>query len=154
MIYVKSFDQETGNCGPASLKIVLSFFGINKSEKELVKLTGSNKKNGTNAQSIVKAVKKLGLKAFIKDFSDFKDIKKYILKEKIPIIVNWFSKDDGHFSVVVDIDSENIYLQDPEIGTLRAIELKLFKRIWFDFSGDYLKSKNDITLRRIIVIKK
>jgi predicted double-glycine peptidase len=134
--------------------MVLNYFGVNKSEKELAKLCNSSKERGTKSEDIVKAAKKFGFKSFIKDHCDFKDIRKYVLKQKIPIIVNWFSEYDGHYSVIVDIDSENIYLQDPEIGHLKAIELKHFKRVWFDFPTKFLKSKNELNIRRIIIIKK
>lgn len=154
MIPIKPFRERLGYCGPASLKMILSYYGINKSEKELAKLTNSTKEHGTNAKSIIKIAKKLGFKAFIKNFSNIKDIRRYVLKQKIPIIVDWFSQDEGHYSVVVDIDKENIYLQDPEIGHLHAMKLNTFKRVWFDFPTKYLESKDDIVIRRMIIIKK
>ena len=38
---------------------------------------------------------------------------------------------DGHLSVVVGIDKENIYLQDPEIGKLRTISRDDFMKVWW-----------------------
>ncbi len=89
----------------------------------------------------------------LKDMADFSDIRAYLNKE-IPVIVDWFSKDEGHYSVVMGIDEENIYLQNPEIGGIQELSLKTFKRIWFDFPGAFIKSKDDLILRRIIVIQK
>ena len=154
MLNIKPFMQKSGYCGPASLKMILNFYGLNKTEKELAKLTGASKSKGVGAEGILKAAKKLGFKGFYKDFSSFDDIKKYVINKKIPVIVDWFSKDEGHYSVVVNIGKENIYMQDPELGFIRAMKLSRFKRVWFDFPGPFLKLKNDIKIRRMIVIYK
>jgi len=154
MLKIKPFRQETGYCGPASLKMVLSYFGVKKTEKELVKLTNCTREWGVEAWVLLKVAQKLGFKGFVKDESTIDDIRKYVLDKKIPVIVDWFSEDDGHYSVVVDIDKENIYLQDPEMGHVRAIRLKKFWRVWFDFPDDYIKSKSDLNIRRILVIYK
>lgn len=151
MIPLKPFRQSPGLCGPASLKIVLEYFGIKKLEEELAKLSKAHPHHGTSAKNIVLAAKKLGYKAFYKDFSSLKEIKKYIDK-KIPVIVDWFSHDDGHYSVVAGIDNKFIYLQDPELGKINKIDLVTFQRIWFDFEEEMLKKKQDIFIRRLIVI--
>ncbi len=148
---MKPFRQSAGLCGPASLKMVLEYFGIKKSEKELAKLCRANPHHGTTATNMVLAAKKLGFKAAYKDFSSIKEIKKY-LDKKIPVIVDWFSLDDGHYSVVAGIDTKFIYLQDPELGKINKIDLITFQRVWFDFEGEMLKKKEGIFLRRIIVI--
>ncbi|MEK7555496.1 MAG: cysteine peptidase family C39 domain-containing protein [Patescibacteria group bacterium] len=119
---------------------------------ELAKLSGCKKEKGVEAEGLLKAAKKLGFKGFIKDFSNIEDIKKFVIDKKIPVIVDWFSGDDGHYSVVVGIDNKNIYLQDPELGHLRIIKLADFKRVWFDFPGPFLRSKNDLIIRRILVV--
>jgi ABC-type bacteriocin/lantibiotic exporter with double-glycine peptidase domain len=137
--------------------MILDYFGIKKSEKELAKLSGCTKAKGIEAKGLLKAAERLGLKGFIKDFSEIADIKKYVLKKKIPIIVDWFSpffNPDGHYSVVVDIGKKNIYLQDPEIGRVRVLPIETFKRLWFDFPGEFLKSKKEIIIRRMLVIHK
>lgn len=154
MLNVKPFRQSSGFCGPASLKMVLEYYGIKKSENELAKLSGAKKHTGVGVEGLIKAAKELGFKGFFKDFSDVNGIRKYVIDKKIPVIVDWFSTDDGHYSVVVGIDKNNIYLQDPELGDLRAMELDTFKRVWFDFPSDFLRSKDDIIIRRIIVVYK
>lgn len=154
MLKIRPFRQKSGNCGPASLKMVLSYYGVNKTERQLVRLTGCTRKLGVEAEQIVKATRKLGLKASIIDNASFADIKKYVKKKKIPVIVDWFSIDDGHYSVVVDITKDNIFIIDPELGYVRAMRLKKFFRVWFDFPGEYIKTKNDIIIRRLIIVEK
>lgn len=151
MLPIKPFRQKKGRCGPASLKMILAYYGVYRTEQELVHLTKCSAAKGTQAKNIVAAAHKLGLKGFVKDNASFQDIKKYINK-KMPVIVDWFSVDEGHYSVVTWLDTKKIYLQDPELGHMRTMELTTFKRIWFDFPGNFMASKNDLILRRILVI--
>ncbi|MFZ2189038.1 MAG: cysteine peptidase family C39 domain-containing protein [Candidatus Moraniibacteriota bacterium] len=156
--------QETlnaGMCGPASLKIVLGYFGVEKSEKELAKLCGVKKELGVDAQGIKRAAESLGFKVDIKNNSSFGDIEKW-LKSGVLVIVNWFTRGrrdytdadvaDGHYSVVVGLDEKYIYLQDPEIGKIRKLKKADFIRVWFDFKGKYIKS-SELIVRQLIVIR-
>jgi len=152
MLNIKPFRQKTGHCGPACLKMVLGYYGIKKTEKELAKLSGWTPEKGVSAESLAKVAKKFGLKTVIKDFAGISDLKKYILQKKTPVIVDWFSEDDGHYSVAVDIDKENIYLEDPGWGRLIAMRVETFKRVWFDFSGEYIKTPKDLILRLMLVV--
>jgi ABC-type bacteriocin/lantibiotic exporter with double-glycine peptidase domain len=164
LLDVKPF-QETLHadmCGPASLKIVLEYYGVNKSEDELAQLCKVKKGLGVDDKGIKLAAEKLGFKVKIKNNSSFKDIEKWFKKE-VPIIVDWFTKGrtdygdsstaDGHYSVVMGLDDNFIYLQDPELGAIRKIERNNFMRVWFDFKGEYLKP-NELILRQIIAIYK
>src|SRR3989344_8651675 len=145
-------------CGPASLKIVLEYYGINKSEDELSQLCKFKKGLGVDDKGIKSATEKLGLKAVIKNNSSFKDIEKW-LKKEVPVIVDWFTRGrtdyrdssvaDGHYSVVMGLDDSFIYLQDPELGTMRKIKRDDFMRVWFDFKGEHLKP-NVLIIRQII----
>jgi ABC-type bacteriocin/lantibiotic exporter with double-glycine peptidase domain len=160
---IKPF-QETlykGMCAPASLKIVLSFYGIEKSESELAKNCNTNNL-GTDDIGLKNTAELLGFKVSIKNNSSFNDIEKWIDK-KVPVIVNWFTRgrtdytdsavSDGHYSVVEGIDDKYIYLQDPEIGKIRKIKKNDFMTVWFDFKGEYIKP-NELIIRQIIAIYK
>lgn len=162
MLPVKPF-QETlnaGMCGPASLKIVLSYYGVEKTEEELFKMCGTQKDLGTDDQGLKKGAEQLGFKVKIKNKSTFKDIECW-LDKKVPVIVNWFTRGrmdytdsdvaDGHYSVVAGLDDEYIYLQDPETGSMRKLDKDDFMTVWFDFAGRYIKS-DELILRQIIAI--
>lgn len=160
---IKPF-QETLNsdlCGPASLKIVLSYYGVDKSEKELADLAGWKKGVGVDDLGIKKASELLGFKMEIKDNADFNDIKSW-LEKSVPVIVDWFTcgrQDletniaDGHYSVVCGLDGEFIYLQDPEIGSIRKIKQDDFLKVWFDFRGENIK-EGELIIRQLIAIYK
>ena len=164
LLDVKPFQEtlDADMCGPASLKIVLEYYGINKSEDELAKIAGHKKSLGIDDKGIKKVAEKLGLKVIIKNNSSFVDIERW-LKKGVPVIVNWFTRGrndypesetaDGHYSVVMGLDDEFIYLQDPELGAMRKINRDDFMRVWFDFKGEFLKP-NELIIRQIIAIYK
>lgn len=152
MLKIKPFRQKVGLCGPAVLKMVLSYYGVKMTEEELTERTHCDPALGIDAERMLEVVRELGLEGYIKDFASFEELEELVVKQEVPVIVDWFSEDDGHYSVVVDLDSENIYMQDPEIGHLRAMSRSRFYRIWFDFPGDYINKNEDLTIRRMIVI--
>ena len=149
-------------CGPASLKMVLDYYGVEKSEEELVLLCDSSPKLGTSAENIKAAAESLGFKVKIKTESNFEDIQHW-LDKKVPPIVDWFTRGgdgytdsdiaDGHYSVVVGLDETYIYLQDPEIARVRKIKKEDFLTVWFDFKGKYIKP-DELVIRQIIAIYK
>jgi len=164
LLSVKPF-QETlfkSMCGPASLKMVFDYYGIEKSEEEIAKMCNVDENLGTDDKTLKRVAQELGFTVKIKNGSSFADIQIW-LDKKIPVIVNWFTRGridyddsevpDGHYSVVVGLDNEFIYLQDPEIGKLRKIERKDFMKVWFDFSGEYIKS-DELIIRQLIAIYK
>lgn len=157
MIKLKPFRQTPGFCGPASLKMVLNYYSISVSEAELAKLSGTTQKKGTSIEGLIKAAKHFGFQAFLKTNSSLNDLR-YFVKREIPVIVDWFSEDDGHYSVVVDIDKNNIVLMDPALRKIliyirrRKFSTEDFFRIWFDFPGDFIKDSKDLTLRLMLVV--
>ena len=164
MLNVKPF-QETlyaDMCGPASLKIILDFYGVNKSEKELAILADLVPGLGVDDKGIIRAARSFGFSAKISNESNFEDIEKWLIKD-VPIIVNWFTRgrkerddsevSDGHYSVVMGLDDEYIYLQDPEIGGERKIGREDFMKVWFDFTGQCI-SPNELVIRQLIAIYK
>lgn len=153
MLNVKPHRQKPGFCGPAALKMVLEYYGLKKTEGQLAKMTNCKPEKGITGAAIVKAAKKLGFSGFVKDDANLKDLQKY-LKKEVPVIVEWFSEDEAHFSVAVKLDKEFIYLQDPELADIRKIDLETFKRIWFSFDSLFLRTKRDLVLRRMVVIEK
>ncbi len=161
---IKPF-QETlnaGMCGPASLKIVLSFYGVDKTEQELARLCNTDENLGTDDVSIKKAAESLGFKVEIENESGYENIESW-MEKGVPVIVDWFTRGrsdysdsevpDGHYSVVYGLDDKYIYLQDPEIGKIRKISKEDFMKVWFDFRGEYIK-KEELIIRQLIAIYK
>ena len=140
-------------CGPACLRMLVGFYGVEKTEATLARVCRTNRKFGTSIENLVRAVKQLGFAVEQKDGATLLDLENYVRQKKRPVIVEWFSIDDGHYSVVVGIDKANIILLDPEIGQCRKIAREKFLRLWFGFRGDFIKDdKRNLSTRRMIVI--
>jgi len=162
MLSIEPFQETLGSgmCGPASLKIVLAYHGVEKTEQEVASLCGTKKSLGTDDKGLKKAAESLGFKVKIKNKSTFSDIERW-LDRGVPVIVNWFTRGridyadsvvaDGHYSVVAGLDDTYIYLQDPELGTIRKIDREDFMTVWFDFSGRYI-GPDELILRQTIAV--
>ena len=93
-------------CGPASLKIVLDFYGEQKTESEVATLCNWDMNYGVDAINIKQAAEFLGYKVEIINESSFEEIERW-LDKKVPLIVNWFTRGrydypesdvaDGHY---------------------------------------------------------
>ncbi|MBU2497100.1 MAG: C39 family peptidase [Nanoarchaeota archaeon] len=159
---IKPYTQ-TISCGPAVLKMILKFYKIKISEKVIAKIAKTHEKHGTEIVDLEKAFKYFGLKTKTKVNSNFSDLNKY-LKKGIPVVIGWYTKGkkgdaesitaDGHYSVVIGLDKEHIYLQDPEIGKRRKLRKDDFLIVWMDYYGPYPKTKKDIFLRPMIAVYK
>ena len=154
--------QETLNasiCGPATLKMLLSYWnlpGQEKSDVELAVACGTNSLIGTSNEQLIEAAQSFGLTCESKCNAEFADIEKWLV-QKIPVIVDWFTPGrtdaplgdmpDGHYSIVVGLDSTHIRLQDPETGGLRIIPRSQFYRVWFDFREESITTWEDMIIR-------
>ncbi len=153
MLKIKPYKQSAYYlCGPASLKMILSYYGVDKSEKIIAKQTSTTSKIGCAHQNLIKYAKKLGFKAYFKDNFSIKNLESLINK-KIPVIIDWFSlKGEGHYSVIIGITDNKIIYIDPYDGKIMKIHKQDFLFRWFDFIG--FPSKKSLVLRRVIVVYK
>lgn len=156
MIKIKPLKQTKSYCGPYCLKLIFDYYGLNVEIKEIAKISKTVVKesnSGTSPQNMVVAAKHFGFKAKYKENSSIKEIEK-LIKKGIPVIVNWFSDYEGHYSIVADIDKTGLYIIDPEYGKKVFMKWSHFEKVWFDYKGDYIKSKKDVRIRPIIIINK
>ncbi len=164
-LQIRPFQEKlnAGYCGPVVLKMVLDYYGVQETEEELAQLARTSKERGTDDQAIQRVLESFGLKVTIKNKASFEDIQGWLDKE-VPVIVDWFTRGradypdsavpDGHYSIVVGLDDNFIYLQDPEIGGLRKITRGNFMKVWFDFRGEQITSWADIILCQLIAVYK
>lgn len=151
MLKLKPFRETPGLCGPASLKIVMDYYGVSVSEADIARVSGATQEKGVSTAGLAKAAKHFGFKTLVKENSSLDDLRYYVKKE-IPVMVDWFSEDDGHYSPVVGLDDKYIYLQDTQIKKVRKMGKRDFTRVWFDFPGDRIKTPKDLILRLMLVI--
>lgn len=141
-------------CGPAALRILIDYFGIKKSESALARICKTTHKSGTHPWDLVSAVRGLGLETENGEIGNWKLLNNYINKKKVPVFVDWFKIDDGHYSVVCGLNKRFIWIADPAEGKIIRMLWRTFRRIWFDFEGDVLNKKRDLSLRWWLVAYK
>lgn len=141
-------------CGPAALAMVFGYYGIEKSEEELVELAKTTQENGTENKDMVRVAQELGLDAEYKKESSIAELKQFV-DRGIPIIVLWFSPEEGgHFSVVVEVNSDEVVMADSLLGGERRMKIIDFLNRWFELDDYPPQNPANFTLREIIVIRK
>jgi uncharacterized protein len=133
--------------GPASLQAVLNYWGTDQRENDLVVLLGTTPKGGTLPESIVKVARQFNYSAEMRDNLTLADLEAsidagvpviiaaqaYAGNESPPYTQDW---EDGHYMVVIGVDSENVYLEDPAILGSRGVIPRLeFLTRWHDATG-------------------
>lgn len=155
----KRFRQQKARCGPASLKIVANYFGVDVSESRIARLCRVSKVSGTTANNLVAAALKMGLAARVVDGATFSDIARW-LRKGVPVIVDWMSighrgasrAATGHYSVVSGLTADEITLEDPAIGRKRRLARPLFLSLWYDFRYLSPRKSEDLVLRRMVIV--
>lgn len=137
-ITLNPFLQSPGLCGPASLKILLDYYGKTFTEGELAELCNATAERGTDHADMVAAVAAIGGEPVEKIGASVDDIRGYVEKE-IPVIVGWYSEygePGDHYSVVYAIDNETVSMMDPERedGSV-TMSVTEFEKVWYDFDG-------------------
>jgi len=122
-------------CGPAVLQMLLKFYGISRSQKNLMKLAKTNKRVGTTRRNLVLAFKKFDLNTTVVFPSELKTIQEY-LKKKMPVIVSYLEldSDQEHFSVIIGMTKKDLVFQDPWLGEKYQIDRKNFLLRWHNSS--------------------
>jgi predicted double-glycine peptidase len=141
------FRQRPGYCAPACIKIVCSHFGREYDEHFLGTLCGTTSAEGTYHADLVRVAKMLGANVRAGANGTVADLRRLILKERLPVIVGWYSpsnprkwkfdpyKDplDDHFSVVYHLTRTHVFMMDPELNNgRRKIRIARFLKLWWD----------------------
>ncbi len=137
------------SCGATALQAVLDYWGIDIEEDELMALLNTSPDFGTDERDIVRVAQQMGLEAEIKDNITLEDLEKSI-NEGVPVIIDcqswrgssysnkswtddWY---DGHYMVVIGIDENNVYLEDPyTLGSRGFIPRNEFLERWHNPGG-------------------
>ncbi len=136
-------------CGVSSSQAILNYFGIDKREDELALQFGTTEANGTSPSQIITGLKSYGLIATPKENTTLEELKENI-KNKIPTMVviqawadnyppaDWSKTwEDGHWVIIIGMDEQNIYFEDPVLlGSRGKMSKEEFLMRWHDYSGD------------------
>jgi len=128
----KWYKQKPSMCGPAAIRIAISYFGLVKSEEEIIELTKSTKKDGTSHRGILRALLKFDF-SLCSSSDGTIDILRSHLKGGSPCIVGFIKGRSDHFGIVYRISNTHVYLIDPEEERYLKIPLEDFLKQWHDY---------------------
>lgn len=141
--------QTFNNCGPASLSMILFYFGINKSQAELGQElrpwqipNGDNDDKSVTLAEMAEKSKELGLIPYHRPSGNVEIIQQFIAND-MPVITRTWTKpneDIGHFRVVKGYDQKRGFLIQDD--SLQGKNLKFtyddFDVLWKKFNYEYL----------------
>ncbi len=124
-------------CGPATLQMVLAFFGDYRSQRKVRKLMMASPREletrSADNNKMVKAVQRAGFYAYVNDYSSLAELK-YFISQGYPVVVNYIepSDEDGHFAVAKGYNTElqTIILSDPWNGDDFMLPEEQFMTRW------------------------
>jgi len=140
----------TYTCGASSLQAILVYFGKSDDrELHLADELNTSSDWGTEPREIKRVAEKFGLKAELREGMSLDDLRRCV-DRGVPVMVAyqaWRAEDkttawsddweDGHYSVVVGVDEDNVYLEDPSlIGEIGFIPHDEFMQRWHDIDKD------------------
>jgi hypothetical protein len=170
----------SSHCGPASLQILLSHFGITAHQEEIVEAGGVREtivKRGMSVAQLARAVRNIDprMSLWVKRESTLSDLVKMVREYNYPVAINWqgvFEQggeyesvdeddngeddgtlgDQGHYSVIIDVDTANNYIRivDPYghyAGKDRFFMIQEFLGRWWDDRMDYEADVRNIFMR-------
>jgi len=154
--YTKSSQNTNYTCGPSSLRMGFSIYGLNITETWFKEKAGSNSKNGTSIEGMLVAVKAVNntynqkFKARNETFKSWETFKNYLNNRNIVILrtKSWQTSGE-HYTVLVGIHqtSKGVYdyveLGDPSNGGFRSTT-----------TTDLLNKIRKVNVASIIVITK
>ena len=139
------------DCGAAVLEALLTYYGLNAREDNLIKKAGTTRK-GTSVKGMIGVIKSYGLKCEARKMS-ISEIKKFIAR-KIPVILvlqAWTKKKDvqwktnwkdGHYVVAVGYNRKKIYFEDPASFKRTYLGFNELKQRWHDIDDQGRKYIN------------
>lgn len=141
--------QTFNNCGPATLSMILSYYDIYKSQKELgdemrpyQHPQGDNDDKTIFPHEFVAWVEKFGLRAIYHPNGSLELLKLFLANE-IPVVVKtWLrpNEDIGHFRIIRGFDEKDKVLIDDDsyFGPNRRLSYFDFMSMWQPFNYGYI----------------
>jgi predicted double-glycine peptidase len=134
--------------------MILDYYGIEKSEDELCEELDHTYEYGCTNESMVDYFNRNGFKSELKTFCTIDDLRKEI-DEGRPVIVDWFSTNCGHASIVVEVTKNYVIFYDPEEDKFVAMPYHEFMTVWFDWKNSpYISTWEDMVIRGMITIRR
>src|SRR5262245_8643780 len=153
------------SCGASALRAVLSHWGKDVDETQLMALLHTNSQVGTYPEDIAKGARSLGFDAEVIENLTLDQLDR-LTADGSPVIALaqvWLSDrdadrplediwDNGHYIVVLGVDQDYVYFQDPFIQMSKAfVPRKTFEDHWHQVMGGELERNPKLIHVGIIV---
>ena len=130
---VPYYEQEFWySCFATCVKMILEYYGVKKSERDLRILLKTAPRFGTLWKIAEKEIKKLGFELKYKMHMPVDELTN-LVKSEIPVIASidaeYEEKNIGHVGIVVDIGNNTIVFNDPEKGII-TFDKTNFLELW------------------------
>jgi predicted double-glycine peptidase len=147
----------------ASLQAVLSYWGEDLREGDLMERLHTTEESGTSPLEIVRVAGELGLNATMELGLTIDDLASSV-RNGVPVIIvaqawtennsasfSWAEDwEDGHYMVVIGVDASFVYLEDPAmLGSRGTIPIGEFNARWHDFLGTAPSAPGTILLEHM-----
>ena len=126
-------------CGPASLRMLLGFHGVARTEDALTEALRTNEARGTNRADLVRVAKVEGLRVRAGGMT-LEELRRATAGEG-PVIVNYVEPHEGigHFAVALAVSDTDVTLADPWHGEAFTLSTGDFSARWLGY-----KTKNPL----------
>ena len=155
------------SCGASALQSVFSYWGQEMEEEALMRLLGTNPEVGTFPQDLVRGARALGFDAEMKENSSLDDLERFTSAGHPVTALGqvWRSEKDtpesaadewdcGHYIVVLSVDADYVYFQDPYIRMGKGfVPRSAFDEHWHQIMGGIAHARSAEMHRVAIFIK-
>ena len=145
--------QKDGWCGVAALQYALAEQGVEVTQENLVKETGTTQSEGVDPKPLAATARKHGMQVHIIEGQSLKktlELLKFYKDNDYSIIIDYLagkSIDDGHYVVVLKILSDKLEVYDPSNqGSTKMINQDYLIDHWID------KNKNGEIIKRFALV--
>ena len=153
--------QSLNNCGPASVVMALSTFGVDVSQESArVPLRGTNILSGMGPQKVDGWVSaNFGLRSMWRNNGTNDLVRRLVANGFAPMVTQWMQDPSisriAHWRVVRGYDDalSTFYVNDPMLGNMVPLSYQWFQNNWQSFSYRYMviyDPKDEALLRTII----
>ena len=137
------------SCGASALQSVLSYWGRDVDEEDLMRLLGTNAEVGTFPEDIARVARSFGFDAEAREGLTLDDVRQFTAQGHpvIALAQLWRSQKDtpasatdewdcGHYIVVLAVDDDYVYFQDPYMRMGKGfMPSKAFQDHWHQIMG-------------------
>jgi len=142
-----SIQQTDYTCGPACMRSVLGFYGLDLTEERLAKELKATPEAGTLPRDMVSVARSYGFRAVARMGMGFKRLRAELLSGR-PVILAiqaWADRprpdykgtdDNGHYVVAVGYDRHGVRILDPVTGSESRMSWRRIRQRWHDRDGE------------------